>query len=152
MAPSRAPANAATDPRKLTEVAVGILLRADDQFLLATRPADKVLSGHWEFPGGKLEPGEDALGALRRELLEELGITVLQAQFWRETVHSYPHARVSLQFFLVTQWQGEPHPREGQTIAWQHCPPTVSPLLPGTLPVLEWFAQTPPSALRQRLL
>ena len=62
--------------KKTTDVAVGVLRRGTDEFLLTSRPPGKVYPGHWEFPGGKFEPGEDADAALRRELHEELGITI----------------------------------------------------------------------------
>ncbi|WP_163367739.1 NUDIX domain-containing protein, partial [Klebsiella aerogenes] len=68
--------------RPITEVAVGVLLRPDGQFLLTSRPAGKVYAGHWEFPGGKVEAGETVEQALARELREELGIEIGGAQRW----------------------------------------------------------------------
>ncbi|NNM63620.1 MAG: NUDIX domain-containing protein [Burkholderiales bacterium] len=127
--------------RPLVPVAVGVLLRADGRFLLASRPDGKPYAGYWEFPGGKIEPGETLLQALERELHEELAIHTLRARFWRSCVVNYPHARVELQFCKVTHWQGELRPCEGQDTAWQHLPVTVSPVLPGTIPVLQWLAQ-----------
>ena len=134
----RAAADAA---RPLVPVAVGVLLRADGSFLLASRPAGKPYAGYWEFPGGKIEPGENLSQALERELHEELDIRDLRATFWRSCVMDYPHARVDLQFCKVTQWSGEIRPCEGQAIAWQQLPVDVAPVLPGTLPVLQWLAQ-----------
>ena len=97
-----------TDARKHTEVAVGILIRADDEaFLLTSRPQGKVYAGYWEFPGGKLEAGESVLDALGRELHEELGIQVTAAQPWQVEMVDYPHALVRLNFCKVTAWQGE---------------------------------------------
>ena len=72
-------------PRKVVDVAVGVLIGADGRFLLTSRPEGKVYAGYWEFPGGKLEVGESVEAALARELNEELGITVNPAhmQRWR---------------------------------------------------------------------
>jgi len=128
-------------PRRHTEVAVGILLREDGAMLLATRPEGKPCAGYWEFPGGKIESGESVEQALRRELLEELGIAIGSATVWKVTEHDYPHALVRLHWCKVWHWSGEFEMREGQTMAWQAWPPSVRPLLPGALPVLEWLAQ-----------
>lgn len=122
------------------EVAVGILMRPDGFFLLTSRPAGKVYAGYWEFPGGKFEPGENVHEALRRELQEELGIDVQTVTPWRSTVVDYPHALVQLNFCKVTQWSGELQMREGQSFSWQNLPVGVGPVLPGTIPVLDWFA------------
>ena len=80
--------------RKRTEVAVGILVRTDGALLLTTRPPDKVYGGYWEFPGGKIEGDETVEQALRRELHEELGITIGPASVWKVTEHDYRHALV----------------------------------------------------------
>jgi len=127
--------------KKTTDVAVGVLRRGTDEFLLTSRPPGKVYPGHWEFPGGKFEPGEDADAALRRELHEELGIAIGATMPWRVEVVDYPHARVRLHFLTVREWQGELAMREGQRMAWQRLPATVWPVLPGTLPVLRWLAE-----------
>ena len=71
---------------------MGILLRADGAMLLSTRPPGKPYAGYWEFPGGKLEAGETVEQALRRELIEELGVTIGPASVWKVTEHDYPHA------------------------------------------------------------
>ncbi len=128
-------------PRKHTEVAVGILLRADGALLLSTRPPGKAYEGYWEFPGGKIEAGESVEQALRRELIEELGITIGPAQAWKVTEHNYPHALVRLHWCKVDQWTGEFEMREGQSMAWQQWPLDVRPILPGALPVLQWLAE-----------
>ena len=126
--------------RSLVQVAVGVLLRADGAFLLTSRPEGKVYAGYWEFPGGKLEAGESVEQALRRELQEEIGITIEDCQPWQTERIDYPHAMVQLNFCKVTQWQGELEMREAQSFAWQQLPVQVVPVLPGTLPVLAWFA------------
>ena len=127
--------------RPVVDVAVGVLIRADGDFLLTSRPAGKVYDGYWEFPGGKLEAGETVEQALRRELHEEIGITIDAAHLWKVELVDYPHALVRLNFCKVFHWQGELHMREGQLCAWQRLPVEVQPVLPGTLPVLAWFAQ-----------
>lgn len=143
--PQTAAAVALPGARVPVEVAVGVLLRADAggrerEFLLTSRPRGKVYAGHWEFPGGKVEPGEDVAAALARELHEELGITVAASQPWRVLEMDYPHARVRLHFHQVREWSGAFEMREGQHMAWQTLPVSVAPVLPGTLPVLAWFA------------
>ena len=127
--------------RKVVEVAVGVLIRTDGQFLLTSRPAGKVYEGYWEFPGGKIEAGETVEQALRRELQEEIGITIAAAQPWRVEMVDYPHALVRLNFCQVFEWTGELQMKEGQRFAWQGLPVQVQPVLPGTIPVLDWFAQ-----------
>jgi len=127
--------------RPVVDVAVGILLRPDGGFLLTSRPEGKVYAGYWEFPGGKLEAGESVEQALRRELHEELGIVIGAVQPWKEQLVDYPHALVRLHFCKVHDWQGALQMREGQSFAWQQLPVQVVPVLPGTVPVLQWFAQ-----------
>jgi 8-oxo-dGTP diphosphatase len=123
------------------DVAVGVLIDAQKSFLLTSRPQGKVFSGYWEFPGGKLETGETVEQALRRELMEELGITIGIVYPWRITLVDYPHARVRLHFCKVFDWTGEFEMREAQSMAWQQLPVQVAPVLAGSLPVLEWLAQ-----------
>lgn len=127
------------DQRPVTEVAVGVLIDAQGRFLLTTRPPGKVYAGYWEFPGGKVEPGETVEQALRRELQEEIGVTIGPVQPWREQLVDYPHALVRLHFCQVRQWTGELHMHEGQTCAWATLPVTQTPVLPGTVPVLAWL-------------
>ncbi len=127
---------------KIVDVAAGILLQADGRFLLASRPIGKPYAGYWEFPGGKLEAGETALAALKRELIEELGIRVTAATPWIVQTFTYPHATVRLHFFRVTAWQGELHPHEGQSFAWQTAGMlNVSPILPANGPILRGLVQ-----------
>lgn len=122
---------------KTVEVAVAVLQRQDDAFLMAQRPQDKAYAGYWEFPGGKVEAGETPHHALVRELHEELGIEVETAYPWLTRVFTYTHATVRLNFFRVTKWQGEPHGREGQLLSWQHLHDlTVAPILPANTPIM----------------
>jgi 8-oxo-dGTP diphosphatase len=127
--------------RSLVQVAVGVLIRADGSFLLTSRPMGKAYAGFWEFPGGKLEADETIEEALRRELQEEIGLTIQDCTLWKTERIDYPHALVQLNFCKVTQWTGELQMLESQTFAWQQLPVTVTPVLPGTVPVLQWFAQ-----------
>jgi 8-oxo-dGTP diphosphatase len=126
--------------RKTVDVAVGVLIKPSGDFLLTSRPPGKVYEGYWEFPGGKLEAGESVEQALRRELLEEIGIAIGPAQPWKVELVDYPHALVRLNFCRVFDWTGELHMHEGQSFAWQSLPVAVHPVLPGTVPVLGWFA------------
>ena len=126
--------------RPVVDVAVGVLIRADGDFLLTSRPVGKVYAGYWEFPGGKLEQGESVAQALERELQEELGIIIGPASPWRIELVDYPHALVRLNFCKVFSWTGELEMREAQMFAWQQLPVQVEPVLPGTVPVLQWLA------------
>lgn len=127
--------------RRPVDVAVGVLFDADDRFLLTSRPEGKVYAGYWEFPGGKLEAGETVEQALRRELHEELGITIAAAEPWKTELVDYPHARVRLHFCKVRAWRGAFEMREGQEACWQTLPVELVPVLPGTVPVLRWLAE-----------
>ena len=125
----------------ITEVAAAVIERPDGTFLLACRPEGKPYPGYWEFPGGKIEAGEDPRAALDRELKEELGIAVREATPWVTRVYAYTDATVRLHFFRVTAWDGEPQPLEDQAIAWQQVDsPDVSPMLPANAPVLAALA------------
>jgi 8-oxo-dGTP diphosphatase len=136
--------NSTIEITKTVEVAAAVLQRPDGSFLLAQRPADKIWAGYWEFPGGKIEPGETSHHALVRELCEELGITVTTAYPWITRVFTYPHATVRLNFFRVTAWSGELHPHEGQEFAWQHLPHiSVAPVLPANTPILRALSLPP---------
>ena len=125
----------------ITEVAAAVIERSDGTFLLAQRPGGKPYPGYWEFPGGKIEAGEDPGAALARELREELGIEVRGATPWITRVYAYTHATVRLHFFRVHSWDGEPQPLEDQAIRWQRVgAPDVSPMLPANAPVLAALA------------
>lgn len=119
-------------------VAVGILMKANGDILLAQRPAGKPYAGYWEFPGGKVEAGESILDALKREFVEELGVTLLTAEPWCGVEYVYPHAHVRLHFYISRAWEGEPQSLESQAFAWQG-KLDVEPMLPATLPLIEWL-------------
>jgi 8-oxo-dGTP diphosphatase len=127
--------------RVAVDVAVGVLIRPDGRFLLTSRPPGKVYAGYWEFPGGKLEPGESVAQALARELHEEIGIDTGTVRPWKVKEFDYPHARVRLHFCKVLDWVGALTMKEGQLMVWEQLPVSVVPVLPGTLPVLEWLEQ-----------
>ncbi|MDE2440178.1 MAG: Nudix family hydrolase [Betaproteobacteria bacterium] len=127
----------------VVEVAAAVMLRADGQeFLLAQRPEGKVYAGYWEFPGGKVEPGETVRAALIRELQEELGITITACSPWLTRVFTYPHATVRLNFWRATAWEGEigiTAPLEHSAVDWQRIgqPAAVAPILPANDPILK---------------
>jgi 8-oxo-dGTP diphosphatase len=103
--------------RKIVAVVAAIIWR-DGRYLGVRRPASKAMAGAYEFPGGKIEPGETPEQALSRELCEELGIRPVAIAFFREKAHSYQHLSVHLSFFHVRAFDGEPLPLEGQEMEW----------------------------------
>ena len=133
--------HAGAPPRTITEVAVGILIDSGGRFLLTSRPAGKAYAGYWEFPGGKLEAGETVEQALRRELQEEIGVTITLAQNWKTSLVDYPHALVRLHFCKVRHWLGDLQMHEGQSFCWESLPVRCAPVLPGTVPVLQWLQE-----------
>ena len=120
--------------------AVGVLCDVEGHFLLTSRRPGKAYAGYWEFPGGKVEAGESIEQALRRELQEEIGVTIASAEPWKVEMFDYPHALVRLHFCRVHRWSGDFEMREGQQMAWETLPVRSAPVLPGTVPVLDWFA------------
>ncbi|NGX15234.1 Nudix family hydrolase [Wenzhouxiangella sp. XN24] len=100
-------------------VVAAVLARADGRVLIAQRPAGKPMAGAWEFPGGKLDPGEERFAGLARELDEELGVQVEAARPLIRYVHSYPERDVDLDTWRVTRWHGEPRGLEGQALDWR---------------------------------
>jgi 8-oxo-dGTP diphosphatase len=132
------------NPRQRVEVVAAVIQRSDGMFLLGERPAGKVYEGYWEFPGGKVEPGETSLEALGRELYEELGIDVVRAYPWLVRDYDYEHAAVRLRFFRVTEWRSEPRGRESQRLAWQNPQaPDATPMLPANGPILRALSLPP---------
>jgi 8-oxo-dGTP diphosphatase len=105
---------------KLTLVAACALVDADNRVLIAQRPEGKALAGLWEFPGGKIEPGERPEPALIRELAEELGITVSEACLSPLTFasHAYDTFHLLMPLYICRRWEGVVTAREGQKLAW----------------------------------
>lgn len=127
--------------QEITEVAVAIFQKPDGTFLLSSRPEGKPYPGYWEFPGGKIEPGETVLQAMIRELVEELNVTITKATPWFTFMMHYTHATVRLHCWRVSAWRGEMRGMEGQHFEWQHLDAlTVSPTLPGCVPIFRALA------------
>lgn len=123
--------------KAIVPVAAAVIVALDGRVLLAQRPSGKAYAGYWEFPGGKVEPGESPRQALVRELAEELGIAVRYAAPWLVQRYRYPHAHVELHFFRVFEWDGEPVGHDGQAFAWQFPGQfDVLPLLPANIFVM----------------
>lgn len=119
-------------------VAAGILFRDSGHVLIAERLCDGPFNGLWEFPGGKLAPGETAADALSRELAEELGIRVTDSRPLMDLFHEYPDRTVQLEFFVVSGWSGDPVGREGQQLRWVHASQLeATELLPADAPVVK---------------
>lgn len=125
---------------KIVLVAAVALIDAGGRVLLAQRPEGKSLAGLWEFPGGKVDPGETPEQALIRELQEELGIDTWTSCLAPLTFasHTYDDFHLLMPLYACRRWQGIPHPREGQSLAWVRAadfgkyemPPADLPLLP----------------------
>jgi 8-oxo-dGTP diphosphatase len=125
---------------KIVLVSAVALIDADGRVLLAQRPEGRSMAGLWEFPGGKVEPGETPEAALIRELKEELGIDTWHSCLAPLTFasHAYPEFHLLMPLFACRRWQGAATPREGQTLAWVRpaalrdypMPPADLPLLP----------------------
>jgi len=103
---------------KPISVAVGVLVDSERRILITRRAKNAHQGGLWEFPGGKLEPGESVLEALRRELCEELGTDIAGSTPLMSLKHDYQDKQVLLDVHLVRDWQGEPRGLEGQPLAW----------------------------------
>jgi len=129
----------AAEPKRLLLVAAAALLDGAGRVLLAQRPEGKQLAGLWEFPGGKVEPGESPEAALIRELEEELGLGVAPAALQPLTFasHAYEGFHLLMPLFLIRDWSGQPQRREHQALAWA---PLASlrdyPMPPADLPLL----------------
>jgi 8-oxo-dGTP diphosphatase len=106
-----------TAPEAVIHVVAGLLER-DARIFLTQRPAHAHLAGKWEFPGGKLDPGETPLAGLTRELHEEIGVDVAEAAPFAQVRHAYPDKTILLDVWRVSAWRGEPHGREGQAVRW----------------------------------
>lgn len=131
-----------TAQRKRIDVAVAVVSRPDGTVLWGCRPEGKPYAGYWEFPGGKVEPGESVWQALVRELREELGITALEGGPWFVIEHDYEHALVRLHLYRVWKFEGEPQSLEGQAFSWDSLQPqNLHPILPATEPLLPQLNQ-----------
>lgn len=113
--------SARSDKYKDIDVAVGIVANSQGQLLIAKRPAHWMGGGFWEFPGGKIEPNEDSETALKRELLEEVGIVVEKCTPLINFSYTYPERTVRLNAWIVNGYSGKAQGLEGQEICW--CPP-----------------------------
>jgi 8-oxo-dGTP diphosphatase len=129
-----------TAPIKLLLVAALALIDEDGRVLLTQRPEGKSLAGLWEFPGGKVEPGETPEAALIREIREELGISLRAPCIAPLTFasHTYETFHLLMPLYVCRRWEGEVEPQEGQNIAWVRAaklrdypmPPADIPLIP----------------------
>lgn len=129
---------------KSVHAAVGIVCRRDGAVFLQQRaPHNPYYPNYWEFPGGKVEAGETPAAALRRELREEIGIEVTAFRPWLCRRHAYPHALVTLSFFRVQQWRGEPQGKEGQQWQWHQVTSAPPPLLPASEVPWRWLRLPP---------
>jgi 8-oxo-dGTP diphosphatase len=99
-------------------VVAGALLDSSGNILIAQRPPGKHMAGGWEFPGGKLDAGETPLAALHRELREELGVEVIQAEWLANCQHDYPDRRIVLELWIVSAFNGTPQSLDGQALRW----------------------------------
>jgi 8-oxo-dGTP diphosphatase len=113
-------ATAADQATPLILVAAVVLVDADGRVLLAQRPEGKAMAGLWEFPGGKVDPGETPEAALIRELAEELGIDVTASCLAPFTFasHAYPDFHLLMPLYICRRWSGLPAAREGQRLCW----------------------------------
>ncbi|MDH3977046.1 MAG: 8-oxo-dGTP diphosphatase MutT [Gammaproteobacteria bacterium] len=125
------------------EVAAGILNAADGRVLITRRPEGKDQAGWWEFPGGKIDVNESPLEALKRELNEELGVTVETAVPFMRFLHKYPERQVTLHIFSVGRYTGDPEGCEGQQLRWEKVDALMQAgLLPADLPIVEKLLAT----------
>ncbi|AXQ94863.1 (deoxy)nucleoside triphosphate pyrophosphohydrolase [Cereibacter azotoformans] len=125
---------------KIVLVSAVALIDGDGRVLLAQRPEGKSLAGLWEFPGGKVEPGESPEAALIRELREELGIDTKASCLAPLTFasHAYEDFHLLMPLFACRRWEGIPQPHEGQKLTWVRpqalrdypMPPADLPLIP----------------------
>lgn len=123
-------------------VAAGILCDPAGRVLIAERLDDGPFRGLWEFPGGKIAAGETAAEALARELAEELGIEVITCSSFMNLRHEYDDRVVSIEFFIVSEWNSDPVGREGQELRWVPAHALdARELLPADMPVIAALQQ-----------
>lgn len=124
------------------DVAAGILCDSRGRVLIAERLGDGPFHSMWEFPGGKICPGETAPQALSRELAEELGIEVTACSSFMNLRHEYDDRIVTIEFFIVSDWNSDPIGREGQELRWvQKDRLDAQELLPADMAVVEALKQ-----------
>jgi 8-oxo-dGTP diphosphatase len=122
---------------RAVDVVVGLIGDSSGRWLVNCRPPGAPLAGAWEFPGGKRLPGETPLAALKRELDEELGVEVLEAEPVLALEHDYPDKRVRLDVWHVVRFRGQATSREGQPLAWVTLAELRElPLLPADGPIV----------------
>jgi 8-oxo-dGTP diphosphatase len=134
-----------TEPRKRTLVVAGLIVR-DGVVLITQRRADQALPLQWEFPGGKVEPGEAPVAALARELTEEIGVTVEVGRIWDVLFHAYPTFDLVMLVYACRLVEGEPRAVEVADVAWV-APPDLPrwDILPADRPlVARLVAEGPP--------
>ena len=125
-------------PPNRVHVLVGLISDERGRWLVNQRRAGTHMAGLWEFPGGKSQPGEAPFTALHRELDEELGIDVQDAEAWFELAHDYPDKHVRLDIWRVRRFTGEVTAREGQLLRWVTVDEFAAlPLLPADWPIVE---------------
>ena len=127
---------------RIVLVAAAALVDVDNKVLIARRPPGKSMAGLWEFPGGKVEPGETPEAALRRELAEELSIDVCEGCLAPFTFasHAYEAFHLLMPLYLCRPWEGEVAPREGQEIAWVRATRLKDyPMPAANLPLIPWL-------------
>ena len=123
--------------RARIEVVAAVIFNQRGEFLLAQRPPGKAYAGYWEFPGGKVETGEDAASSVHARTARGTRHRGDTAYPWLTRDFDYAHAAVRLRFFRVLAWSGELHGREQQQFTWQSIRNiTVAPLLPANGPIL----------------
>jgi 8-oxo-dGTP diphosphatase len=124
-------------------VVAGVLRDCDGRILIAQRPAGKHMAGFWEFPGGKIAPGESGEQALARELTEELGVAVERCHPLLQLRHDYSDRVVELDVFVVDNYQGIPMSREAQALKWVMASELIrEPLLPADRPIVDALNST----------
>ena len=136
--------------RVLFEIAV---VQRDDCFLVGRRPPDGPLAGKWEFPGGKLEEGETAEQAARRECFEETGLTVDLRALLAEMEHTYAHGSLTLAFFLATVSQESRHTSPRLPFQWMSRSEVVKlEFPPANAPILRMLAEDPRKILAKEMI
>lgn len=129
---------------KILQIAVGIIRNDAGEIYITQRAADAHMANKWEFPGGKIEAGETAEEAMIRELEEEVGITASEPQLFDKLEYEFPDRHITLWFWLVENWQGEPWGKEGQPGRWVAQSALVAEEFPpANAPIIEKLVQTP---------